>query len=501
MGQKSTDYESPRNDWISPYFVLTYHHSRCADEAQEAVGSILRNASKTAHREPWTVMHNGTLSPDGNPRSYVSWAPYWWPSCCQDVETSNNAGGVDPDQSSDELKKRQTSSKGKDLKKRDQALSQQTSQVSSSLPPAGEMSLKASSQSLDNCAPEGSQSDPTLIYKNCVYIRRDGVRNPDDDLLPCRETWIEISKAVLSNALAYGLTRDETFAQKAVTFIRTFFLDPRTGVLPNINYGQIIRGPPGASNGQNDWSKGTFRGLIEWRHILNIVNSIVMIRACGSKSWSTLDAAQMSKWASDYLHWLETSDIALQTRDNKNNMASFYYNQVISLYIVLGKTEQASTQANEYFTNSFMGQIDQQGNQPLESTRTRSFHYLTFGLEAMMANAKLADNLGLNMWCAKTLKNTTIQDAVDYILNLANNNFINGNSDTEVNDYSDFAAHVATTLTAYGDRPDGRYQKYLSNPQLTGDPNQLRSWRLYNLPCSFYSSPSKGHSVSSQKFN
>lgn len=501
MGQKSTEWESPRNDWISPYFVLTYHHSKCADQAQEAVGSILRNASKTARHEPWTVLHNGSLSPDGNSRSYVSWAPYWWPDCCQDVGTSNTASENEPDQSG-ELNKRQVS-REKSLKKRDQAPMQQKSIVSSDPAAGSGISLKASTQSSDNaCAPEGSLSDPTLIYKNCVYIRRDGVRNTDLDLLPCRETFVEMSKAVLTNALAYGLTRDETFAQKAVTFIRTFFIDPRTGVLPNINYGQIIRGPPGAGKGgQNDWSKGTFRGLIEWRYILNIVNAIVMIRACGSKSWSTLDAAQMSKWASDYLHWLETSEIALQTRDNKNNMASFYYNQVISLYIVLGKTEQAATQANEYFTNSFMGQIDAQGNQPLESSRTRSFHYLTFGLEGMLANAKLADNLGLNMWCAKTSNGTTIQDAVDYILDLANSNLINGGADTEINDYADFAAHVATTLTAYGDRADGRYQKYLSNPQLTGDPNQVRTWRLYNLPCSFYSSPSKGHPVSSQKFN
>jgi hypothetical protein len=332
-------------------------------------------------------------------------------------------------------------------------------------------------------------------------VRKDGVANPDVQLLPCSKSWVNMTSSVLSNALAYGLTRDEFFAQKAVGFIRAYFLDPMTGVNPHLNYGQIVRGPSGGGEkGQNDWSRGTFRGLIEWRHMVHVVNSIVILRACGSKAWSTLDATQMAKWANDYLHWLESSDIALRSRDNGNNMSSFYYNQVISLYILLGKTQEAANQANKYFTGPFMLQIDATGNQPLEGARTRPLHYLNFGLEAMIANAKLADSLGLNMWSAKTGNNTTIQDAADYILQMANEMAQSGGRGAETNDFADSAPHIAAVLTAYGDRQDGRYQAYLSNDSMTADSQEKRTWRLYNLPCSFYSSPSKGHTVSSQKF-
>lgn len=352
--------------------------------------------------------------------------------------------------------------------------------------------------------PKGHESDPTLIYKNCVYLRRDGFRNPDVKTLKCATAMVQMTRAVSVNALAYGLTRDETFAQRAIHYIRVFFLDAMTGVLPHNNFGQIVRGPPGAGvSGENDWSKGTFRGSIEWRYMLQVINAIVIIRACGSKSWSTLDAAQMSKWASDYLHWLETSSISLQAKNNGNNMSSFWYNQVIALYILLGKTEEAANQANAYFTGPFMQQIDSEGNQPLEATRVKSLHYLIFGLEGMMANAKLADNLGLNMWSARTSNGSTLQDAVDYIIKMVNDEISNNQKQAQIDtlEFADFSAHVAATLTAYGDRADGRYRKYLANDALTQDSKKQNTWHLYDLPCSFYSSPSKGHTVSSQSFH
>jgi hypothetical protein len=310
-----------------------------------------------------------------------------------------------------------------------------------------------------------------------------------------------MTSSVLSDALAYGFTRKEMYAKKAVVFLRAYFLDEETGVLPNINYGQIVRGPPGGGvKGQNDWSKGTFRGLIEWRHMVHVVNALVILRACGSKAWTTSDAEQMAKWASEYLHWLETSEIALQSRDNGNNMSSFYYAQVISLYILLGKPEEAARQANRYFTGPFMNLINDKGDQPLESGRTRILHYLNFGLEAIIVNAKLADSLGLNMWSAESGNGTTIQDAADYVLAAANKIVKEGGFAAEKDDFADLSPHIAAVLAAYGDHSDNRYQKYLSNDALTADSHNQRTWRLYNLPCAFYSSPSKGNTVSSQVF-
>jgi hypothetical protein len=84
---KASGHESTRIDWISPYFVLTHQHSKSADQGHAAIEAILHNATNTLHREPPTVLHDAALSPDLNSRSYVSWAPYWWPDCCQEGNT------------------------------------------------------------------------------------------------------------------------------------------------------------------------------------------------------------------------------------------------------------------------------------------------------------------------------------------------------------------------------------------------------------------------------
>jgi hypothetical protein len=108
MTPKTSEYESTRIDWISPYFVLTYHHSKCSNQAQAAIGLILNNATRAASQKPPTVVHDEALSPDGSSRSYVSWAPYWWPDCCQQLKSSKGSPLAQPQIADDESWKRDT---------------------------------------------------------------------------------------------------------------------------------------------------------------------------------------------------------------------------------------------------------------------------------------------------------------------------------------------------------------------------------------------------------
>jgi hypothetical protein len=95
MGQDSKVNEPARNDWISPYFVLTFHHSKCAGQAQAAISSIGQNAFAPSRKGPWTVINKQIMSPDGDARAYVSWAPYWWPNCCEDAQGDGPGSNMD----------------------------------------------------------------------------------------------------------------------------------------------------------------------------------------------------------------------------------------------------------------------------------------------------------------------------------------------------------------------------------------------------------------------
>lgn len=106
----------------------------------------------------------------------------------------------------------------------------------------------------------------------------------------------------------------------------------------------------------------------------------------------------------------------------------------------------------------------------------------------MITAAKLADNLSLNMWSAKTSKGATIQDALDYTMTL----------DPGEEDVTELAPWVAAVAAAYGD-PAGKYEKWLRNKENTGDEGKVQSWRFYNDVYAFYSSPARGNTKSSQQ--
>jgi hypothetical protein len=52
-----------------------------------------------------------------------------------------------------------------------------------------------------------------------------------------------LANAVYYNALAWRLQGSSTYSSNAVSFIKTWFLDPDTRMNPNLNFAQVIRGP------------------------------------------------------------------------------------------------------------------------------------------------------------------------------------------------------------------------------------------------------------------
>lgn len=54
--------------------------------------------------------------------------------------------------------------------------------------------------------------------------------------------------------------------------------------------------------------------------------------------------------------------------------------------ILVGDMDGAKQAAEDYFTGVFQNQIDADGEQPLEATRTRPYHYRSYALSAMVVS-------------------------------------------------------------------------------------------------------------------
>ncbi|MFX6246308.1 alginate lyase family protein, partial [Acinetobacter baumannii] len=74
------------------------------------------------------------------------------------------------------------------------------------------------------------------------YIRKDGQKNPEIDLVSDDRNFNDIINAATSLSWAYYFTDDEKYAAKAIGLLRFWFLDTATRMLPNLNHAQMIKG-------------------------------------------------------------------------------------------------------------------------------------------------------------------------------------------------------------------------------------------------------------------
>ncbi|KAI0361753.1 chondroitin AC/alginate lyase [Trametes cingulata] len=299
------------------------------------------------------------------------------------------------------------------------------------------------------CTPSPAKAlAPSATWTTCPYAVHDGKVNPDVRTLPDSPAAVAMSQSVLYNAVAYGMQKTRTYSQNAAKFIDAFFLAPATAMNPNMNYGQQVRGPG------KDHQIGTFTGILDLRGLVKVVNAIQLMKAAASPDWTPARDKAMTDWMKSYVSWLENSALGKQTALKANNHLSFYVNQLAAAKMYIGDTKGAQAALQKYFTDQFLDQIAASGEQPFEAVRTRPFHYRCFNLEAMITNAKLADQLGMNFWTAKSKYGATIQTALDYTMGL----------DPKGEDISDIFPHVAAVAAAYGD-PKGKYAGFLQKKE------------------------------------
>ena len=116
-----------------------------------------------------------------------------------------------------------------------------------------------------------------------------------------------MAQAVLYNAIAFALQKStKAFSQNTAKFIDVFFLSPTTGMNPNMNFGQQVRGPG------KEHQMGTWTGILDMRGLVKVVNGINVLKAAGSSDWTAARERAMTDWMRSYVSWLENSALGKQ---------------------------------------------------------------------------------------------------------------------------------------------------------------------------------------------
>jgi len=219
------------------------------------------------------------------------------------------------------------------------------------------------------------------------FINRDGEVNPASrDSRSDRPKLSALIDELKILSMAYYLSEDNKYAERGAALINTWFLDKNTRMNPNLNYGQAIPGR----------AKGRGIGIIETRKLDKIVDALILFS--GSKEFTDDIIRGTKKWFNDYLTWLLTSKNGQDEAKTKNNHGTWYDFQVAALALYCDRKDDALTVFKRVDSLRIPKQIKEDGSQPHELARTRSFDYSKMNIQGFLKLARLAEHLDFDLW-------------------------------------------------------------------------------------------------------
>jgi hypothetical protein len=250
--------------------------------------------------------------------------------------------------------------------------------------------------------------DPTKV-DGVPYIRKDGKSNPEIEKLD-RYPLSDFATSVESLALAYYLTDNEKYAEKAVTNLKIWFINEDTKMNPNMNYGQTI---PGINKGL-----GRGEGILDTYSFFEMLDAVAILKK--SKAFIIEDQLAIEDWFKTYVNWLQTAPVAAEEQAAKNNHGTAYDVQLVRYAIFTGNNQLAKKIANNFAKNRLFTQIETDGSQPLELARTTGLGYSTFNLTHFLDMSQMAKTLDIDLLNKESQDGRSILKAVDYLVQYVN---------------------------------------------------------------------------------
>ena len=240
----------------------------------------------------------------------------------------------------------------------------------------------------------------------CPYVDKDGDVNPAVDGISDHLERGEMFTAVYNLALAWYYTGNAGYARRAELDVRTWFTDPATAMNPDLNYAQFIpcstavRGEGGIDFSQQ------FTDVIDATAILD----------AGAPGWTGADHTAMNSWYGRFLSWNRTSPDGRAEFAQPNNHGSFAAMEDAALALATGQQSTARGLVQGVETRLLPGQLAADGSEPLEITRTRSWHYSNFNLTALTRLAQIGQKVGVDLWSCTTPAGGSLVGSIDYLV-------------------------------------------------------------------------------------
>ena len=248
---------------------------------------------------------------------------------------------------------------------------------------------------------EGPYWWPDPNNPNGPYIRKDGEPNParfDHN----RRDLGRMCDAVLALGMGAALLGDRRCAARAAKVLSTWFLDPKTRMNPNLEFGQAVRGV----------TTGRGIGIIDTVSLIQAAQGVALLG-------SALDrdvAAGVRRWYAAYLGWMITSDKGLDEKEAANNHATWWTAQAAAFAALTGDETAKKMARERYWAYLVPTQIEPGGSCPREEARTASLSYSSMNLDGFAVLCRLAQMDGTDLWHYRTARGAGVEKAFHYLL-------------------------------------------------------------------------------------
>jgi len=238
------------------------------------------------------------------------------------------------------------------------------------------------------------------------YIRKDGQVNPESKNPDATDDTrvLALARRMKILGMAYYFTGDEKYGAKAVEQVRTWFLDQKTRMNPNMQFSQGVRGE----------STGRGTGMMDGRHISMAADATALI--VNSSAWKSGEREAAEAWFREFFDWMSKSDLGKDESESKNNHGSHYDAQMVRWALHVGRLDIAREFLERAKEKRIAFQVEPDGKQPLELARTNSLSYSQFNIKALTSLAIMGEYVGVDLWNYKTKDGRSIAAALDYLL-------------------------------------------------------------------------------------
>ena len=234
------------------------------------------------------------------------------------------------------------------------------------------------------------------------YIRKDGQRNPDR-YLNNRNDLGSMCSAVIALGMG-GLLGDRRYAEHAGRILSVWFVDPKTRMNPNLEFGQAVRGI--------NTGRGT--GIIDTVSLIHTAQGVLLLEQAGMLEAKVGEGVR--RWFADYLRWMTTSRKGLDEKKSGNNHATWWTAQVAAYATLVGDSSIKSMAWDHYREYLVPTEVQPDGSCPREEARTQSLSYSAMNLDAFAVLCRIAEINGVSLWRYRTPQGVGIETSFHYLL-------------------------------------------------------------------------------------